>query len=135
MYGTNDRTFLVSKGASLSKTELTWFYPISMPPVRVNTISDAWDDVANKYFGISKTKRMTESLAPIRFFFTNNATATNLVNIDIGGGTTDIAFAQEQHLKFVTSFKFAAMISMRVLLTRILIMVLLILLNHYTMIY
>lgn len=102
------RTFLVSKGASLSKTELTWFYPISMPPVRVNTISDAWDDVANKYFGISKTKRMTESLAPIRFFFTNNATATNLVNIDIGGGTTDIAFAQEQHLKFVTSFKFAA---------------------------
>ncbi len=51
---------------------------------------------------------MTESAAPIQYFFRRYATATNLVNIDIGGGTTDIAFAKNKEIQFVTSFKFAS---------------------------
>lgn len=51
---------------------------------------------------------MTESAAPIQYFFRQNATATSLVSIDIGGGTTDIAFAKDGDLQNVTSFKFAS---------------------------
>ena len=102
------RTLVVVKGGSLPATEIVWFYPISMSPKRVNAMSDRWNEVVRSYFGIGSTNRMTESLAPIRYFFDNFATATNLVNIDIGGGTTDIAFARDRQLEFVTSFKFAA---------------------------
>lgn len=40
--------------------------------------------------------------------FRRYASATNLVNVDIGGGTTDIAFAKNKEIQFVTSFKFAS---------------------------
>ena len=61
-----------------------------------------------KYFGKGSTNCMTESAAPIQYFFRRYASATNLVNVDIGGGTTDIAFAKNKEIQFVTSFKFAS---------------------------
>ncbi len=48
---------------------------------------------------------MTESAAPIQYFFRRYATATNLVNIDIGGGTTDIAFAKNKAVQDPYSFR------------------------------
>ena len=51
---------------------------------------------------------MTESEAPILYYFRRHSNATNLINVDIGGGTTDIAFAKDKNIEFVTSFKFAS---------------------------
>lgn len=102
------RNKVVMNGGNLSDTKITWFYPISMVPKRINDMQAAWDAMYNKYFGPGTTSKMTESIAPVRYFFQYYATAKNLVNIDIGGGTTDIAFSKDQDLKFVTSFRFAS---------------------------
>ena len=42
---------------------------------------------------------MTESAAPIQYFFKRYATATDLVNIDIGGGLQIFAFAKDKKQK------------------------------------
>lgn len=102
------RNKVIMNGGNLPSTEITWFYPISMSPRRVSLIRTTWNAAYNKYFGNGVTKSMTESSAPIQYFFRQNATATSLVSIDIGGGTTDIAFAKDGELENVTSFKFAS---------------------------
>ena len=102
------RNFVVANDGKLDDTTVVWFYPISMPANRVNSMRNVWNCIAGKYFKGCATVCLTESFAPIRYFFGRFATATNLVNIDIGGGTTDIAYAIDKRLDFVTSFKFAA---------------------------
>jgi hypothetical protein len=79
-----------------------------MAPKRLNKLRSTWNAAYLKYFANATTSCMTESSAPIQYFFRRYATATNLVNIDIGGGTTDIAFAKDKEVMHVTSFKFAS---------------------------
>lgn len=103
------RNKVLLNGGTLGKTQITWFYPISMPHYRLVQLSNAWDEAYHEYFGNGqKTILMTESSAPIQYFFTTNATATSLVNVDVGGGTTDIAFAKNRQVECVTSFRFGA---------------------------
>lgn len=102
------RNKVILEGGRLDRTKIIWFYPISMAPRRVNMLRTTWDAAYNKYFGQGETFYMTESEAPIQYYFRRHAEATNLVNVDIGGGTTDIAFAKDQNIQCVTSFKFAS---------------------------
>lgn len=102
------RNKVIQNKGNIKKTKITWFYPISMAPKRLNKFRTTWDNAFNKYFGSNATDSMTESAAPIHYYFKKYATATNLVNVDIGGGTTDIAFAKNKEIQFVTSFRFAA---------------------------
>lgn len=102
------RNKVVIEGGKLDSTKITWFYPISMAPKRLNMLRMTWDSAYNKYFGQGTTNSMTESEAPIQYYFRRHAEATNLVNVDIGGGTTDIAFAKDQNIQCVTSFRFAS---------------------------
>lgn len=103
------RNKVLLNNGNLKHTKITWFYPISMSPKRLMRLKNVWDDSYNKYFGNENgTNNMTESVAPILYFFGHFATATNLVNVDIGGGTTDIAFAKNKEIQFITSFKFAS---------------------------
>lgn len=102
------RNMVIKNQGSIKKTKITWFYPISMAPRRLNQFRQTWDDSYNKYFGPNSTNSITESAAPIQYYFRKYSTATNLVNVDIGGGTTDIAFAKDKKIEFVTSFRFAA---------------------------
>ena len=103
------RNKVLLNNGNLKQTKITWFYPISMPPKRLKKLREVWDDSYSKYFGNTNgTNSMTESDAPILYFFKHFAAATNLVNVDIGGGTTDIAFASNANIQFVTSFKFAS---------------------------
>ena len=92
----------------LSKTKITWFFPTSMPMKRKNILQDTWDKAYNKYFGPGTTQPMTESSAPIRYLFDSHDTSTDVVSIDIGGGTTDVAFAKNKQVLAVTSFRFAS---------------------------
>lgn len=102
------RNKVLLNNGDLAKTKITWFYPVSMAPIRINRLRQTWDAAFKEYFGNGITNSMTESAAPIQFFFKRYSTATNLVNIDIGGGTTDIAFAKDRNIKYVTSFRFAS---------------------------
>ena len=69
----------------------------------------AWNDSYTELFNSDgSTRNLSESVAPIQFYFRRYATATNLVNVDIGGGTTDIAFSSNGKVEYITSFKFAA---------------------------
>lgn len=92
----------------LQKTKITWFYPISMSARRRNMMKGIWDNAFKEYFGNGATLSMTESEAPIQYYFKKFSTATDLVNVDIGGGTTDIAFTKNNVIHTVTSFHFAA---------------------------
>lgn len=103
------RNKVVANNGNLSKTKITWFYPNSMSPRRLSQLRVAWNDTFIKLFNHEGTTRnISESVAPIQFYFRRYATATNLINVDIGGGTTDIAFSSNGKVDYITSFKFAA---------------------------
>lgn len=95
-------------GADPKSTPITWFYPTSMSHRRLANFSQAWQEAYDLYFGGNNLHNMTESLAPVLYFFNRYATATDMVTIDIGGGTTDIAFASNKKVQYVSSFRFAA---------------------------
>ena len=99
---------IVSDG-NLSNTKITWFFPNSMSPKRLSQLKEAWDESYGRWFNHNGfTSSLSESVAPIQFYFRRFSTATNLVNVDIGGGTADIAFSTNGKVEYVTSFKFAA---------------------------
>ena len=103
------RNKVLLNNGDLKKTKVTWFYPLSMPAIRFNRLRATWDDAFKKYFDVEgATMSMSESAAPIQYLFKNRSTATDLVSVDIGGGTTDIAFAKDKAIRAVTSFRFAA---------------------------
>lgn len=103
------RNKVVANNGNLARTKITWFYPNSMSPRRLTQLKNAWNDSYSMLFKTDgATKNVSESVAPIKFYFRRYATATNLVNVDIGGGTTDIAFSSGGKVDYITSFKFAA---------------------------
>lgn len=102
------RNKVLTEQGDLQRVKITWFYPISMAPKRLKNLRETWNNAYQKYFNQSQASNMSESAAPIQYFFRRYANATDLVNIDIGGGTTDIAFARDKEIQYVTSFRFAA---------------------------
>lgn len=102
------RNKVLLNNGNLNSTKITWFYPISMAPNRLLRLEQTWNEAYNEYFGEGGTSKLSESLAPIPYFFNRYSTATDLVNVDIGGGTTDIAFAKDRKVQYVTSFRFAS---------------------------
>lgn len=102
------RNKVILNNGNLQNTKIKWFYPISMPPRRLDRMKAIWDKAYQEYFGNGQTSNATESSAPIQYYFERYATATSLVNVDIGGGTTDIAFANNREINLVTSFRFAS---------------------------
>lgn len=101
------RNKVLINGGNLRRTCIIWFYPISMAPKRRRLLKDVWNKWYKEYFGGEQTNCMTESSAPIQYYFSRYSTTTSLVNVDIGGGTTDIAFAKDGAINYVTSFRFA----------------------------
>ena len=103
------RNKVIANNGNLARTKITWFYPNSMSPRRLSQLRMAWNDSYTELFNRdSATRNLSESVAPIQYYFRRYATATNLINVDIGGGTTDIAFSSNGKVEYITSFKFAA---------------------------
>lgn len=103
------RNKVIANDGNLHRTRITWFYPNSMSPLRLSQLKKTWNDSYSALFNSTgETRAVSESVAPIQFYFRRYATATNLINVDIGGGTTDIAFSSKGSVNFITSFKFAA---------------------------
>lgn len=102
------RNKVVLNNGDLASTEISWFYPASMPPIIKGALTNAYNQAYAKYFNPNGgTTRISEAIAPIRYYFNHYGNATRMVNIDIGGGTTDISFANECNVELTTSFRFA----------------------------
>ena len=93
----------------LSQTKITWFYPNSMSRNQKNRFGEVWRKAYEKFFGgmDSNVIEMSESYAPIAFYNGTEQTVHDLLSIDVGGGTTDMCYAEGNEVKFITSFRFA----------------------------
>jgi len=104
------RNKVIIGNGDLSKTKIRWFYPVAMERGRYNNFENAWNDAYKKYFGDDKKNivPITESVAPFEYYV-RDGNSSNLVTIDIGGGTTDIVIASgSKNADCITSFRFAA---------------------------
>ncbi|MDD2475323.1 MAG: hypothetical protein PHI32_05370 [Dysgonamonadaceae bacterium] len=103
------RNKVVLNNGNLTKTKIRWFYPISMERARFKNLESAWNDAYQNYFGGDKENiiAITESVAPFEYYI-RAGTSSNLVSIDIGGGTTDIVISSTGKVDYITSFRFAA---------------------------
>ena len=63
------RNKLLLNNGNLKQTKIIWFYPISMAPKRLRRLQQTWNTSYEKYFGKGSTNCMTESAAPIQYFF------------------------------------------------------------------
>jgi hypothetical protein len=104
------RNKIILNGNILDRTRLIWFYPSSMGKQNVARFDAIWNRLALKYISpnISIVK-YPESFAPFYAHSSNVVKSNNypVINIDIGGGTTDIAVFFKDKPNFITSFRFA----------------------------
>lgn len=103
------RAKVLLSGGSLAQTQIKWFYPISMSNNKRGLFERVWNAAYQKYFNTTNTPiAITESIAPYSYFQKTMASVTNIVTVDIGGGTTDIVVADTHDVKCITSMRFAA---------------------------
>lgn len=104
------RNKVLLNNGNLEATEIVWFYPASMMKMRYNLFKQSWEKLYKQYFGlnIQNVKPISESIAPYYFHRSENGATSNVVCIDIGGGTTDILMVEDGNPKYLTSFRFAA---------------------------
>ena len=105
------RNKVLMKGGDLGATKVVWFYPASMTKARCDKFAEIWKKLYKKYFGESVGSNlimMSESVAPYNYFKRNTGAKSNVVTIDIGGGTTDIYVVDNNVPKMLSSFRFAA---------------------------
>ena len=103
------RNKVIQEGGSLSQTQIKWFYPISMSENKQKLFTKVWNEAYKKFFNSNGTPiAITESIAPYSYFQNTMRNVTDVVTIDIGGGTTDIVIADTKGVKCVTSMRFAA---------------------------
>ena len=99
----------------IRKMSLTWFFPLSLSQFARNMFSDKWSKLFKEIFHTRETSHalyhITESVAPYYYWRKSGKVVPNqsevLLNIDIGGGSTDLLFFVEQQPQYGTSFRFA----------------------------
>ena len=103
------RAKVIQEGASIHQTQIKWFYPISMSPFKKGLFEQLWNNAYKKFFNPTGAPiSITESVAPYSFFQKTRSDVTNIVTVDIGGGTTDIVVADSTGVKCISSMRFAA---------------------------
>jgi hypothetical protein len=109
------RAKVLLNGGDLSSTEVVWFYPTSMTRGRRDDMVRAWQRHFQAYFQPKTTEQIrniAESLAPYYHYRGSAAIqaagSSPIVNIDIGGGTTDVVVFRQDRPVLQSSFKFAA---------------------------
>ncbi|MEO1436571.1 MAG: hypothetical protein AAFV80_13615, partial [Bacteroidota bacterium] len=116
------RNKILFNQGDLNRTELVWFYPSSMTPMRKDKLKRLWEKTFEKYITALKEesntsggfstniRELSESLAPYYYYRSAmgvSSSAAPVISIDIGGGTTDVVAFYENKPEFLTSFRFA----------------------------
>lgn len=96
----------------VEKTRLVWFAPLSLDTFAFNQFQEKWNTNYQQIFNTSrKAGHLTESAAPFYYLMAAGevvpARGENLLNIDIGGGSTDVLFFVDQKPAWGSSFRFA----------------------------
>ncbi|MCI6523018.1 MAG: hypothetical protein MR448_06260 [Parabacteroides sp.] len=104
------RNKVLLNNGDLTKTEIVWFYPASMTQNRFNKFRRVWKDLFVSIFNAPSNNivALSESTAPYTYYKTRKGATSTVVSVDIGGGTTDVLFAEKGEAKYLTSFRFAA---------------------------
>ncbi len=104
------RNKVLLNGGDLSATKIVWFYPASMTEGHCNKLKKIWENLYLDYIGndLSNLIPMSESVAPYSFYAKKKGAKSNVVSIDIGGGTTDVYVVDNRVPKMLSSFRFAA---------------------------
>lgn len=105
------RNKILINSGDLSRTTIVWSYPASMQKYQLNILSNNWDTVITKILGDNVViKKTCESITP--FYYYKNvegltALVKPIVNIDIGGGTSDVVIFENNKPTLFTSYRFA----------------------------
>lgn len=94
----------------LSSTKIVWFYPASMTKGKIDKFKENWNNAYKKYFGDNEKNiiSISESTAPYSYYIRKKGAKTEVVTIDIGGGTTDVFVVENRIPKMLLSFRFAS---------------------------
>lgn len=104
------RNKILLYGGSVEKSRVVWFYPSSMTQFERGRLENIWDAAVRKHLSPQTALvNMPESVAPFYDYKASGLTVGNShsVNIDIGGGTTDIVLFKGETPVGSTSFRFA----------------------------
>ena len=106
------RNKILSEGKNPANTDVMWFKPLSMASGQIATFNNIWDEYFKKYFSknennTKKLHNITESWAPFYSYEKTFGAGRFFVNIDIGGGTTDILAFKDNKPTLTCSFRFA----------------------------
>lgn len=104
---------ILLNGGSLRDSKIVWFIPLSMNRGTRGIFEELWKKAAIEIFGKTEIlSQLSESVAPYLAIVneTQAYTEQNLINIDIGGGTTDIYFyiKNPSNRRVSLSLRFAA---------------------------
>ncbi len=112
------RNKVILNNGEIKETKICWMKPQSMGQAINDQLVDAWNVATKRVFKnierVFETTAISESLAPYYYFkfgpdgnFKNRA--ADSINIDIGGGTTDVIYLNKKANNYIsTSFRFAA---------------------------
>lgn len=101
---------ILQRNGDLDRTKLVWFRPLSFAGDIKETFTTAWEREAKSILGISKDhiNCYSESEAPYYFFKKKNYIADTeaVAVIDIGGGSTDIVYFNDNKPVMANSVHF-----------------------------
>jgi len=106
------RNKILLNGGDPKQSKIIWFKPLSMYAGYQNKYNAIWSNIVKKYFHSLSDDNIvviTESSAPYFYYKKTGKTSstTPILSVDIGGGSTDIAFFIDNEPKFGSSFNFA----------------------------
>ena len=105
------RNKILSEGYNPGQTNVIWFAPLSMGHTQESVFKSIWDEVYKMYFrknaGQSNVYKITESWAPFESHDLSFGAGRYFLNLDIGGGTSDLIIFDDKTPTLSTSFQFA----------------------------
>ena len=110
------RNKILLNGGNPDRTDLRWFYPLSMTTGQSQTFDDTWKSTAREYLGPNaQVRKVPESIAPFYWYSRGGGANARIVAfghpsvlVDIGGGTSDIVVFQNNQPTLISSVRFAA---------------------------
>ncbi|WP_299762447.1 cell division protein FtsA [uncultured Dokdonia sp.] len=105
------RNKLLSEGYQPKVANVIWFKPLSMATKQTSTLNIIWEELYTNYYSkadnISKLVSVTESWAPYYSYDRPFGAGEVFMNLDIGGGTTDLIVFKNNKPALTTSYRFA----------------------------
>ena len=106
------RNKILAEGKNPDYTDVLWFKPLSMASGQLENFSEFWKEFYEKYFSkekgsIKRLNNITESWAPFYSHQKSFGAGRSYLNIDIGGGTSDILIFKDNKPVLTSSFRFA----------------------------